>query len=193
MRSSRIHASTEGDSSYLGMWKKAVDRDRKSTEFERIAGNIGESRSGGEEEEEAEQSMSPEELERKTEEFMKILEVSTEERDRIQGMQVIDRAAAAIAAAKSLLKEDLLSKEKTPFEIKVEDGTNVEDQEGGNLTYFVNYFFLIFCLLIFLPFLMSCLVELHHDFLRGFEVLPDFEFYYTKFANDSLKIAAMFK
>lgn len=115
------------------MWKKAVDRDRKTTEFERIAGNIGGISNGGEEEEEeeAEQSMSPEELERKTKEFMKILDVSTEERDRIQGMQVIDRAAAAIAAAKSLLKEDLLSKEKTPFEIKVDDSTNADDQEGG--------------------------------------------------------------
>lgn len=48
---------------------------------------------------------SSEALERKSYEFQKILEVNKEERDRIQRMQVIDRAAAAIAAARAILKE----------------------------------------------------------------------------------------
>lgn len=45
-------------------------------------------------------------LKRKSNEFKKLLEVSIEERDRVQRMQVIDRAGAAIAAARSILKEE---------------------------------------------------------------------------------------
>lgn len=44
-------------------------------------------------------------VERKSIEFRKLLEVSKEERDRVQRMQVIDRAAAAIAAARAILEE----------------------------------------------------------------------------------------
>ncbi|RXH72410.1 hypothetical protein DVH24_012094 [Malus domestica] len=53
------------------------------------------------------QSVEPvEELEKKrSEEFQKILEVSKEERDRVQRMQVVDRAAAAIAAARAILED----------------------------------------------------------------------------------------
>ncbi|KAL9683800.1 hypothetical protein QQ045_021226 [Rhodiola kirilowii] len=84
-------SSTSSSSSYLDMWKNAVERGRKDIEFQRI---VPESEVGGDGD-----------LEKKSVEFQKILEVSKEERDRIQRMQVIDRAAAAIAAAKSLLKE----------------------------------------------------------------------------------------
>ncbi|PSR88184.1 Protein RNA-directed DNA methylation like [Actinidia chinensis var. chinensis] len=95
---SRIRASSAGDS-YLDMWKTAVERERKAVKFQKIAENsaaIDGEEDGGE---------SPEALERKSSEFQKILEVSKEERDRVQRMQVIDRAAAAIAAARAILKE----------------------------------------------------------------------------------------
>ncbi|CAN6690858.1 unnamed protein product [Malus baccata var. baccata] len=42
---------------------------------------------------------------KRSEEFQKILEVSKEERDRVQRMQVVDRAAAAIAAARAILED----------------------------------------------------------------------------------------
>ena len=47
----------------------------------------------------------PEELARKSEEFKKILEISREERGRVHRMQVVDRAAVAIATARSVLEE----------------------------------------------------------------------------------------
>ncbi|KAM4115807.1 hypothetical protein ACB094_02G000800 [Castanea mollissima] len=83
------------------MWKNAADKERKSIDFQNIAHN---------------NSPPPpppppppidhEDLEKKTVEFQKILQVSKEERDRIQRMQVIDRAAAAIAAARAILNEN---------------------------------------------------------------------------------------
>ncbi|XP_061365605.1 protein LIKE EARLY STARVATION, chloroplastic isoform X2 [Gastrolobium bilobum] len=84
-----------GESSYLKMWKKAVERDRKNTHFNRIADRVASAYDGS----------VKEDLEKKTNEFQKLLEVSREERDRIQRMQVIDRASAAIAAARAILKE----------------------------------------------------------------------------------------
>ncbi|PIM97570.1 hypothetical protein CDL12_29959 [Handroanthus impetiginosus] len=75
---------------------------------------------------------SPEDLERRSREFQKLLEVSAEERDRVQRMQVIDRAAAAIAAARALLNENLSSSssEEVYDELRVEnvDGQEMEDQ-----------------------------------------------------------------
>lgn len=98
--SSRVRVSNGGDS-YLDMWKKAVDRERKAMVFQHVAEKTGRTDGGdavgGERE-------SSEALERKGYEFQKILEVNKEERDRIQRMQVIDRAAAAIAAARAILK-----------------------------------------------------------------------------------------
>jgi len=73
------------------MWKKAIERERNTTHFNKLAA----SNDNGVEEN----------LEKKTQEFQKILEVSSEERDRIQRLQVIDRASAAIAAARALLKD----------------------------------------------------------------------------------------
>lgn len=90
----RIWVSNSGDS-YLDLWNKAVDNERKTFEFQKIVENPAVN-SGDD---------SVEDLEKKTEEFNKILEVSKEERDRVQRMQVIDRAAAAIAAARAILKE----------------------------------------------------------------------------------------
>lgn len=100
-RSCGIRVS-DGGGSYLDMWKKAVERERKAVEFQKIAENSA----GNDEEERGGERK--EVLERKSSEFQKILEVSTEERDRIQRMQVIDRAAAAIAAANAILKESSL-------------------------------------------------------------------------------------
>lgn len=84
----------DGGDSYLDMWKNAVDRERKAIDFQKIVEN-----SAGTD------NRSLEEFEKKSEEFQKILEVPKEERDRVQRMQVIDRAAAAIAAARSILEE----------------------------------------------------------------------------------------
>ncbi|GMH28496.1 hypothetical protein Nepgr_030339 [Nepenthes gracilis] len=98
-RRCQIRASNgSGSDSHLGIWKNAVDRQRKEIEFHSIAEN---SAVIDEENEE-----SPEALERKTNEFKKILEVPKEERDKAQQMQVIDRADAAIAAARAILKEN---------------------------------------------------------------------------------------
>lgn len=102
MRIVRVTKGGGSDSSYLGMWKKAVDREKEETEFQKIVENSERSvvvDEVGVVDEEA--------LERKSNEFEKILEVSKEERDRTQRMQVIDRAAAAIAAAQAILKESV--------------------------------------------------------------------------------------
>lgn len=92
----RARASDGGDSSsYLDMWRNAVDRERKTIEFQQIAENPAVTGDGG-----------VEDVKKKSEEFEKILETPSEERDRIQRMQVVDRAAAAIAAARAILDED---------------------------------------------------------------------------------------
>ncbi|XP_034685926.1 uncharacterized protein LOC117914625 isoform X2 [Vitis riparia] len=121
---SRIRVSDGGDS-YLDMWKKAVDQERKGMEFQRIAGN-----SGGEDDGE-----SAEALERKSDEFMKILEVSKEERDKVQRIQVIDRAAAAIAAARAILQESKSGEEELGYSrvegSGSESGGGTGVQQGG--------------------------------------------------------------
>lgn len=102
----RVRVSDGGDS-YLDMWKNASERERKSMEFQNLAEkSLAANEKDDEEEEE-------EDLEKKSEEFEKILEVSKEERDRIQRMQVVDRAAAAIAAARALLEENASMQKKT--------------------------------------------------------------------------------
>lgn len=112
------------------MWKKAVDRDRKSKEFERIADNLARDSDDDAGEAEEEEKVSQEELERKSREFQKILEVAAEERDSIQRMQVVDRAAAAIAAARALLKENKPPNMQESSEVKIEVGEDVEDDHG---------------------------------------------------------------
>ena len=95
-------------------------------EFQRIAGN-----SGGEDDGE-----SAEALERKSGEFMKILEVSKEERDKVQRIQVIDRAAAAIAAARAILQESKSGEEELGYSrvegSGSESGGGMGVQQGGN-------------------------------------------------------------
>lgn len=89
------------------MWQKAVDRERKEAVFQKIVAKSADST------DDIANGDYGEGLEKKSEEFEKILEVSKEERDRIQRMQVIDRAAAAIAAARALLEETNSSTAKT--------------------------------------------------------------------------------
>ncbi|KAL2323762.1 hypothetical protein Fmac_028141 [Flemingia macrophylla] len=92
------NGGVEGESSYLAMWKKAMERERKNVQFNTIAERVAQQQNSHDAAPDAD-------LEKKTTEFQKLLEVSSEERDRIQRMQVIDRAAAAIAAARALLQE----------------------------------------------------------------------------------------
>jgi hypothetical protein len=71
------------------MWKKAVERERRSAE---LAYRL-------------QSSPPPADVERRTARFEEMLRVPREERDRVQRTQVIDRAAAALAAARAVLKE----------------------------------------------------------------------------------------
>ncbi|KAE9617648.1 hypothetical protein Lal_00018606 [Lupinus albus] len=95
-----VSGSGGGGDSYLDMWKKSVERERKITHFKRIAEQVLNNDDGG-----GGDIPSVEELEKKTQDFQKLLEVPSDERDRIQRLQVVDRAAAAIAAARAILKE----------------------------------------------------------------------------------------
>ncbi|KAM7485281.1 hypothetical protein LguiA_001290 [Lonicera macranthoides] len=134
-RSFTVRASNGGnDDSYLDMWKQAVDRERKAALFQKIADNTtGDSDDGDGEE-------NPEVLERKTTEFEKLLQVSPEERDRVQRMQVVDRAAAAIAAARALLKESLPppTTEEDPGDAGSENFVGKEDEGTQNASIFVS-------------------------------------------------------
>lgn len=115
----------------MDMWKKVVDNERKSVEFQKIAENSAKANENDEEEKEE----SEEELERRNNEFNKLLEVSTEERNRVQRMQVIDRATAAIAAARALLKENLQPEKQISSEVMADDGgsdTNYQQKENQN-------------------------------------------------------------
>lgn len=117
-----VRVSDGRDSSYLDMWKKAVDRERDEIEFQKIVDNSGKIS-------ETEETVDPDALAKKSDEFQKILEVSKEERDRVQRMQVIDRAAAAIAAAKALLKDTNLRKEEGEGSSGI-DNLKSENKEG---------------------------------------------------------------
>ncbi|KAJ7979966.1 Protein RNA-directed DNA methylation like [Quillaja saponaria] len=81
------------------MWKKGVDNERKAIDFQIIVENVAE-------DDAEDDNPNVEELEKRSKDFNKILEVSSEERDRIQ---VIDRATAAIAVARSIPVESKLS------------------------------------------------------------------------------------
>ncbi|KAL0925836.1 hypothetical protein M5K25_004206 [Dendrobium thyrsiflorum] len=89
--------SSDVGHSYLDMWKKAVERERKSQEFIKLAEGAKEPPHVVVENKET--------VEQKTELFNKILDVPKEERDRVQRLQVIDRASAAISAARAFLRD----------------------------------------------------------------------------------------
>ncbi|CAN6918635.1 unnamed protein product [Brassica oleracea] len=111
-----LKVSNDGPESYLDMWKNAVDREKKEKAFEKIAENVASDGDKGD-------------LNKKSDEFQKILEVSVEERDRIQRMQVVDRAAAAISAAKAILASNNSGDGKDGFQ--EEDGIEVEETQNN--------------------------------------------------------------
>ncbi|OEL18553.1 hypothetical protein BAE44_0020428 [Dichanthelium oligosanthes] len=104
-RNARVRASSAassgpaaGGGSYLDMWRKAVERERRSAELARRLQAPAEA--------EAPAAAPPVDVvERRTARFEDLLRVPREERDRVQRRQVIDRAAAALAAARAVLKE----------------------------------------------------------------------------------------
>lgn len=116
------------------MWKTAVDRERKTVEFQQIAGNLAQTDNDSDDDD-VDVTV---DLEKKSEDFNKILEVSKEERDRIQRVQVIDRAAAAIAAARDIVRE----KKSADKDFKSHEsmGGEVEDQQGGKFWSYVYIF-----------------------------------------------------
>ncbi|XP_021605998.1 uncharacterized protein LOC110610396 [Manihot esculenta] len=119
--SSRIRASNDG-SSYLDMWMNAADSDRKTVEFQKITERVAGVDNANDANGDGDWRVN---LEKKSENFKKILDVSKDERDRIQRMQVIDRAAAAIAAARAILKE------KPSGNDEANDGEN-SNSSGGS-------------------------------------------------------------
>ncbi|KAG8090235.1 hypothetical protein GUJ93_ZPchr0011g27612 [Zizania palustris] len=129
-RAPRVRAVSGGDgvgggSSYLDMWKKAVERERRSAE---IARQLQATRAVVEEEEEAPPPTA--DVERRTARFEEMLRVPREERDRVQRRQVIDRAAAALAAARAVLKEPPPPPAPLPQQQKTAVAT--DEAESGN-------------------------------------------------------------
>ncbi|KAG2317362.1 hypothetical protein Bca4012_068259 [Brassica carinata] len=120
LRTLRV-SNGDGPESYLDMWKNAVDREKKEKAFEKIAENVvasdGEKGEG--------------DLNKKSDDFQKILEVSVEERDRIQRMQVVDRAAAAISAAKAILSSNSSGDGKDGFQDEEEKSDGDETQNNA--------------------------------------------------------------
>lgn len=114
-----------------------MDREKKETEFLKIAENAT-AFTGSDQ---IRESPEPEALERKSHEFQKILEVPREERDRVQRIQVIDRAAAAIAAARSLLKDNptpkkVVSSSSTPTVGNAND-FRPQSPDGGSFLLYI--------------------------------------------------------
>lgn len=77
-------------------------------------------------------------LDSRTEKFNRLQDVPREERDRIQRQQLIDRAAAAIAAARALISETRPEQFVRPTE-SGSPGSDAQQQDKG---IFVNFFFL---------------------------------------------------
>lgn len=70
---------------------------------------------------------------KRSSEFEKILQVPSEERDRVQRMQVIDRAAAAIAAARALLNQTSLENNTTSEDsLGIHDAAQFGHDLGGD-------------------------------------------------------------
>ncbi|KAK7345924.1 hypothetical protein VNO77_16540 [Canavalia gladiata] len=114
-----------GESSYLDMWKKAVERERKTTHFNKISDRSAAAFHYD--------GTVEDDLEKKTSEFQKLLQLSAEERDRIQRMQVIDRAAAAIAAARALIQERSVAESNTATNQQDESDLGMGMQNRGIL------------------------------------------------------------
>ncbi|EEF45212.1 uncharacterized protein LOC8280205 [Ricinus communis] len=119
----RAKASINNGESYLDMWKSAVDRDKKSVEFQKLAERFSQIDNTSDS-----TSVKRDDVNRKTKDFKKIVDFSKDERDRIQRMQVVDRAAAAIAAARAILKE------RRSENANVGDNGNLETESGEGTT-----------------------------------------------------------
>lgn len=100
-----------------------MERERRSQELRRTADRRPD-----------EQRIEPQD---RTELFNKILSVPREERDRVQRLQLIDRAAAAIAAARSLLKDTRPRKLVTdePSRSRGYDASDSAIQNGPSSVY----------------------------------------------------------
>ncbi|KAJ1276052.1 hypothetical protein BS78_05G184600 [Paspalum vaginatum] len=96
-RAAAAASASGGGASYLDMWRKAVERERRSEELAR--------RLQAPPPAEAEGPPPGDVAQRRTARFEEMLRVPREERDRVQRRQVIDRAAAALAAAQAVLKD----------------------------------------------------------------------------------------
>ncbi|KAJ7537461.1 hypothetical protein O6H91_11G006500 [Diphasiastrum complanatum] len=110
-----------GGGSYLSMWKRAQERQEKERlklEEERLQQELRE-REAAEREEALRK--------RREEQFARLLEVPQEERDRVQRLEVVDRAAAALAAAEALLS----SKPPSSFSAN-KPSSNKNDRQIGS-------------------------------------------------------------
>lgn len=105
---------------YLHTWKNATGREERR--FQLLQVGVVSDQSADVDDGEP--------LDLKTEKFNRLQDVPREERDRIQRQQLIDRAAAAIAAARALISE-------TRPELFVRatdsgsDGSDAQEQNGG--------------------------------------------------------------
>ncbi|KAG2307328.1 hypothetical protein Bca52824_027076 [Brassica carinata] len=109
------------------MWKIAVDREKKVKAFKKIAENVvasdGERVEG--------------DSNKKRNDFQKILEVSVEERDQIQWMQFVDRAASAIFAAKAILASNSSGDGKYGFQDEEKTQNNAKSKGMWSRTVYV--------------------------------------------------------
>jgi hypothetical protein len=87
------------------MWRKAVERERRSAELARRLQEAPPTSPAAEADAPPAPGAPVEDVRRRTARFEEMLRVPPEERDRVQRRQVIDRAAAALAAARAVLKE----------------------------------------------------------------------------------------
>lgn len=110
-----------------------MERERSSQDFSRIATKPSNDGWGRQEDERGvtEGWDSRNSVDRMTDQFNRILEVPKEERDRVQRLQVIDRAAAAIAAARALIKESPPSKQSSTSSL-TSDGSRASPEYSSN-------------------------------------------------------------
>lgn len=95
------NTSGGGGDSYLSMWKRAKDRE----EQEKLRLYRDEMEKKQQRPSVSEELAEKRDWEEKAQRFATILQVPAEERDRVQRMQMVDRAAAALAAVNALLAE----------------------------------------------------------------------------------------
>ncbi|KAM7257781.1 hypothetical protein ACFE04_013522 [Oxalis oulophora] len=125
---SNANEDVNNNSSYLTMWKKAVDRKKKEDEFNRIADNVAHSTTTIDDDDDGSSTSnsrfySKDEVEKKTLEFEKILQVPKEERDRAHRELLVSRAQLAIEEARFVLNE---AKDLTNNSLESSNNTKVD-------------------------------------------------------------------